>query len=142
MPEDSTPLDPALLKIIQALARADASRDFEAARRDHEREAAPKRHRATFTAAEIRRAVSAAEAAGKTVGAIDFPPSGGFRIIIGTPETLQDTPESALEQWRRDKAKRAEIGSSADAALERVRARTQANLAKRGRSKSAGPDRG
>ncbi|PQZ79485.1 MULTISPECIES: hypothetical protein [unclassified Brevundimonas] len=116
MPEDSTPLDPALLKVIQALARAEALRDFETAQRDHEREAAPKRNKTTFTAAEIRRALSAVEAAGKTVGAVDFPPSGGFRLIIGEPppsqkpndwdDVLHETPDQALERWKRNEAKK------------------------------------
>lgn len=151
MTDDLAPLDPALLRVIQALARMDAARDFESARRDHEREGqgSSRRHKATFTAAEIRRAVSAVEAAGKTVGAVDFPPSGGFRIVIGEPapgqkpnewdDALHETPDQALERWRRNKAKKAEIASSADTALERVRARTQAKLAKRSRSKSADP---
>ncbi|MNY21425.1 hypothetical protein D3C86_1549720 [compost metagenome] len=83
MPEDSTPLDPALLKVIQALARADASRDFEAARRDHEREAAPKRHRATFTAAEIRRPHSQLPVATRSHG--DHGPAGSKGSIMDWP---------------------------------------------------------
>lgn len=142
MTDDFAPLDPALLRVIQALARADAARDFEAARRDHQPEAAPKRHRTTFTAAEIRRAVSAVESAGKTVGAVDFPPSGGFRIVIGEPapgeqpnewdDVLHETPDQALERWRQQQAKK-KLASSADPAGDRARARPQVSLPPRGR---------
>lgn len=43
---------------------------------------------AAFTKASGRRAIEAVEAAGKPVAAIDFPPEGGFRIVIGTAEAV------------------------------------------------------
>lgn len=115
MTEDTFSLDPAILAIITALARADAARDFDAHRRDQERESS-RRPRVSFTHADIRRAIAAVEAAGKSVGAVDFPPSGGFRIIIGAPssatgrnewdDVLEDTPEQALARWMRDDERR------------------------------------
>lgn len=42
----------------------------------------------TFTKASVRRGIEAVEAAGKTVAAVDFPPEGGFRIVIGEPVAL------------------------------------------------------
>lgn len=111
MIDDADDLDPALLKVIYALARVDAVRDIDAASRDKEREPALRRSKASFTNAEVRRAVLAVEAAGKSVGAIDFPPSGGFRLIISAPssatgrnewdDVLEDTPEQALARFVR-----------------------------------------
>ena len=116
MTDDANNLDPALLKVIYALARADAACDFDAASRDQEREPAKRRVRASFTNAEIRRAVLAVEAAGKSVGAVDFPPSGGFRLIIGAPssaternewdDVLEDTPEQALARFVRNQERK------------------------------------
>lgn len=94
MADDTNDLDPALLRVIQALARADAARDFDAHRRDQDRDRPPRRPKASFTQADIRRAVAAVEALGKSVGAIDFPPSGGFRIVIG-----EATPTAAPNEW-------------------------------------------
>ena len=92
MTEDTSSLDPAILAIITALARADAARDFDAHRRDQEREPS-RRPRASFTHADIRRAIAAVESAGKSVGTIDFPPSGGFRIVIGEAAPLTEPNE-------------------------------------------------
>ena len=110
--EDTDKLDPALLRVIRALARADAVHNLDVMRRDQECEIPLRRSKASFTQADVRRAVAAVEASGKSVGAIDFPPSGGFRIVIGEPmpaaaqnewdDVLQETPEQALERWKRD----------------------------------------
>lgn len=43
---------------------------------------------AAFTKASVRRAIEAVEAAGKPIAAIDFPPEGDFRIVIGTPAAV------------------------------------------------------
>lgn len=112
MIEDADKLDPALLRVIRALARGDAVHDLDAMRRDQECEPAARRSKPSFTQADVRRAVAAVEASGKSVGAIDFPSSGGFRIVIGEPmptaarnewdDVLQETPEQALERWKRD----------------------------------------
>lgn len=111
MIEDADKLDPALLRVIRALARANAVHDLDAIRRDQECETAARRSKPSFTQADVRRAIAAVEASGKSVGAIDFPPSGGFRIVIGEPmptaarnewdDVLQETPEQALERWKR-----------------------------------------
>lgn len=37
----------------------------------------------TFTQADIKRAIRAVEAAGENIAAVDFPPSGGFRLVLG-----------------------------------------------------------
>ena len=103
MIEDADKMDPALLRVIRALARGDAVHDLDAMRRDQECETAARRSTRSFTQTDVRRAVAAVEASGKSVGAIDFPPSGGFRIVIGEPmptaarnewdDVLQETPE-------------------------------------------------
>lgn len=41
---------------------------------------------ASFRQADIRRAVHAVESGGKSVRAVDFPPEGGFRLLIGPPD--------------------------------------------------------
>lgn len=51
-------------------------------------------HRASFTAADIKRAIKVVEGAGKTIAAIDFPKEGGFRIVIGSP-----TDAVATNEW-------------------------------------------
>lgn len=38
-----------------------------------------------FTGADIKRAIRAVEAAGKTIAAVDFPKEGGFRLLLGEP---------------------------------------------------------
>lgn len=43
------------------------------------------RRQASFTMAEVRRAIEAVEKAGKTAAGVDFPPQGGFRVLIGEP---------------------------------------------------------
>lgn len=45
------------------------------------------RQKASFTTAEVRRAIEAVEKAGKTAAGVDFPPQGGFRVLIGEPAT-------------------------------------------------------
>lgn len=94
MIEDADKLDPALLRVIRVLARADAVHDLDAIRRDQECEMPLRRPKASFTQADVRRAVAAVEASGKSVGAIDFPPSGGFRIIIG-----EAAPATEPNEW-------------------------------------------
>lgn len=41
---------------------------------------------ARFTSADIRRAIKAAEAAGKNIAAIDFPREGGFWLLLVDPQ--------------------------------------------------------
>lgn len=41
--------------------------------------------RASFTAAEIRRAIKAVRSTGERVAGVDFPVSGGFRVLVGEP---------------------------------------------------------
>lgn len=93
MIEDTDKLDSAVLRVIRALARADAVHDLDAIRSDQECEISLRRSKASFTQADVRRAVAAVEASGKSVGAIDFPPSGGFRIIIGEAAPVTEPNE-------------------------------------------------
>lgn len=49
-----------------------------------------------FSGADIKRAIRAVEAAGKTIAAVDFPKEGGFRLLLGEPyaggQPLDDEP--------------------------------------------------
>lgn len=52
-----------------------------------------------WTIAEVRRAVRAVEKAGKVVGAVDFPESGGFRILLGETGLFDISPPNASNEW-------------------------------------------
>ena len=93
MIEDADKLDAAVLRVIRALARAAAVHELDAIRSDQEREIPLRRPKASFTHADVRRAVAAVETSGKLVGAIEFPPSGGFRIIIGEAAPMTEPNE-------------------------------------------------
>ena len=54
--------------------------------------------RAKFTQADIKRAVDGVKKLGQSVAAIDFPPEGGFRLILG--DRIQvDTGKAAGNEW-------------------------------------------
>lgn len=46
-----------------------------------------------FSQADVKRAIRAVEATGKVVAAVDFPPHGGFRLILGEPIALEPRNE-------------------------------------------------
>lgn len=52
-----------------------------------------------FTAADVRRAIKAAEAGGKSVAAVDFPRDGGFRLLLGEPIALDLPSRSGANEW-------------------------------------------
>lgn len=52
-----------------------------------------------FTAADIRKAIKAAEAGGKSVAAVDFPKSGGFRLLLGSPVELAKPARIGENEW-------------------------------------------
>lgn len=54
---------------------------------------------ARFTAADVRRAIKAAEAGGKSVAAVDFPKAGGFRLLFGEPVQLEVAVRSGENEW-------------------------------------------
>ncbi|ATQ43587.1 hypothetical protein CSW64_14855 [Caulobacter mirabilis] len=55
--------------------------------------------RPSFTQADIKRAVQAVEAVGKSVAAVDFPPQGGFRVLLGEPEGAALAGRSGENEW-------------------------------------------
>ena len=52
-----------------------------------------------FTAADVRRAVKAVEAGGKSVAAVDFPRQGGFRLLLGEPIPLNVAERIGGNEW-------------------------------------------
>lgn len=52
-----------------------------------------------FTVADVRRALKAAEAGGKSVAAVDFPKEGGFRLLFGEPVELDMPVRSGGNEW-------------------------------------------
>lgn len=52
-----------------------------------------------FTQADIKRAVRAIESAGKPVAAVDFPPEGGFRLLLGEPAVLKVPTLGGKNEW-------------------------------------------
>lgn len=52
-----------------------------------------------FTAADVRKAIKAAEAGGKSVAAVDFPKSGGFRLLLGPPVDLATPAAISENEW-------------------------------------------
>jgi hypothetical protein len=55
--------------------------------------------RANFTQADVKRAVEAIEGVGKSVAAVDFPPAGGFRVLIGEPAKVAVPAGSGENEW-------------------------------------------
>jgi hypothetical protein len=55
--------------------------------------------RASFTEADIQRAVKAARKAGLSVAGIDFPRHGGFRLIFGEPPRLDTISGAGANEW-------------------------------------------
>lgn len=122
MTDEIADLNSALSKVVEVLARA-AAGEFATYRRDQACEPLPRRPKASFTQADVRRAVAAVEASGKSVGAIDFPPSGGFRIIIG-----EAAPSNEPNEW--DDVLAPHSGQAAGA-LVRVKERAAKAVARR-----------
>lgn len=54
---------------------------------------------AAFSLADIKRAVKALEAGGKSVAAVDFPKEGGFRVLLGDPVSLDVPSRSGKNEW-------------------------------------------
>lgn len=52
-----------------------------------------------FRAADVRRAVKAVESGGKSVAAVDFPPQGGFRLLLGAPIDCALPAGSGANEW-------------------------------------------
>lgn len=52
-----------------------------------------------FKAADIRRAVKALEAGGKSIAAVDFPPHGGFRVLLGEPVRFDVAAGNGTNEW-------------------------------------------
>lgn len=60
----------------------------------------------TFTEADVKRAVKAAEAAGKTVGALRIDPRTG-EIVLTFDQPKEQPAASPLEEWRRKRGQSA-----------------------------------
>lgn len=52
-----------------------------------------------FTWTDVRLAVKTLEKGGKSVAAVDFPPTGGFRVLIGEPEKVALPAGSGENEW-------------------------------------------
>lgn len=52
-----------------------------------------------WTIADVRRALKAVRSGGETIAAVDFPKSGGFRILIGDPIETDLPPRSGANDW-------------------------------------------
>lgn len=55
--------------------------------------------RASFTAAEIRRAVKAVRSTGERVAGVDFPPEGGFRVLVGEAMAAPAPGPGGSNEW-------------------------------------------
>lgn len=55
--------------------------------------------RATFTEADIKRAVRAMEKCGRAVAAVDFPKEGGFRLILGDQIPVAAAGIGGVNEW-------------------------------------------
>ena len=55
--------------------------------------------RATFTEADIKRAVRAMEKCGRAVAAVDFPREGGFRLVLGDPIPVPVAGKADENEW-------------------------------------------
>lgn len=60
---------------------------------------APARPSASFTAADVRRAVKAVRSTGERVAGVDFPAEGGFRVLIGEPMAAPAAPTGGANEW-------------------------------------------
>ena len=54
---------------------------------------------ARFTQADVARAIKTVESVGKCVRTVDFPPEGGFRLLLGQPEDGGDDRGSGRNEW-------------------------------------------
>lgn len=54
---------------------------------------------ARFTQADVARAIKTVESVGKCVRTVDFPPEGGFRLLLGRPEEDADARGSGRNEW-------------------------------------------
>lgn len=54
---------------------------------------------AKFSHDDVRRAVKAVKAGGESVAAVDFPPQGGFRLLLGEPEPVAVPSRSGANEW-------------------------------------------
>lgn len=54
---------------------------------------------AKFSFDDVRRAVKAVESGGKSIQAVDFPPEGGFRVLIGEPSPAPVIGRSGENEW-------------------------------------------
>lgn len=54
---------------------------------------------ASFTQADIDRAVKAVEKSGKCIAAVDFPKGGGFRLLLGEPVKVALPAGSGENEW-------------------------------------------
>lgn len=52
-----------------------------------------------FTVSDVRRAIKAAEAGGKSIAAVDFPREGGFRLLLGEPVAIDKPTRSGANEW-------------------------------------------
>lgn len=54
--------------------------------------------RAGFRPSDVQRAIKALEKVGKTIAGVDFPPEGGFRVVVGEPSPLAQ-PVGERNEW-------------------------------------------
>lgn len=55
--------------------------------------------KATFTVADIKRAILALQKAGQPVAAVDFPKEGGFRLVLGERPSLAAPFGAGVNEW-------------------------------------------
>lgn len=54
---------------------------------------------ATFRQAELAKAIRAVERGGKCVRTVNFPPEGGFSLLLGEPEPPVDVAQESGDDW-------------------------------------------
>lgn len=54
--------------------------------------------RVSFSAPAVKRAIATVEKAGKSIAGVDFPPEGGFRLLLGEPREA-DVPDRSGGDW-------------------------------------------
>lgn len=54
---------------------------------------------ARFSADDVRKAVKAVKAGGESVAAVDFPPAGGFRLLLGEPVEVAVPSRIGANEW-------------------------------------------
>ncbi|MHC3128155.1 hypothetical protein OB03_13120 [Brevundimonas sp. GN22] len=52
-----------------------------------------------FRQTDIRRAIKAVESGGKSVAAVDFPPEGGFRLVVGEGVSIPKPIKGGQNEW-------------------------------------------